>query len=82
MVSIESYRARIGMFNRAGKSKQGPVKSFDESLIYNETLQPGRFQQLKLCRKLIFICFLIQLVLMGGLFFNQISETIPDGGKL
>ena len=61
MVSIETYRARIGMFS-AGSSKAGAGQSFESSWMETGILQPDYVLSLKISRK--FVWFLLVLVLL------------------
>ena len=69
MVSLEAYRARIGMFNRAGKSSQSSGKSFDASIFEKD--EPDQLKLLKINRK--YLCS-FALALLSLLFLNNIGR--------
>ena len=76
MVSIETYRARIGSFN-AGKSKQsGSDSGFDPTLL-NDHSQSEFLKVLRTKRKSIFLLSLLIVVLL--VFCNY--QKVPHGWK-
>ena len=67
MVSLDTYRARIGMFNRAGKPKQSKASGFDASVVNNDGLNWNGFKSLRISRKLLCIFSMVLLVIFGTL---------------
>ena len=79
MVSIETYRARIGTFNGAGKTRQVSSKSFDPSLLDRDVPQHEYFQVLRINNLLLFMFSLLYLVLLVPILLSTDTKNIPQG---
>ena len=85
MVSLDTYRARIGLFNRAGKSRSSPGKTFDFSILQEYFHEQATFKPLNINRKASYsflVIFLTTVLLNPACGRKQIWNDVSASSNL